>query len=347
MSSRCWQDFQLFRVSWQHRTIALGISNFEKKTNLISLKNLKKSQKTSHLENYKELSSHYWRQDSQSLRVLWQDLTTGLGISDFYKVVIIQIFWNFSKRPQKTSYLENYKELSIHTWRQDSQSLRVLWQELTTELEIQILKNNYNLIFLNIFEKITKTSNLENYKELSSRIWRQDSQSLIVFWQYPTTGRDFWILRKKINIIFLKTLKKITKNVASQKLQRFEQSYLDARFATVESTLTGTKYRVGNFRFWGKINLNFLKIFWKNHKKRHISKTTRIWTIRFGGKICNFKEYSDSTQLQGCEFEILNNNNNILSFLGISQKTSYLENYNDLSSHIKRQDLRRQCVRWQ
>ena len=94
----------------------------------------------------------------------------------------------------------------------------------------RFLKNNFILNFLKIFEKITKKSYLENYKELSSQIWRQESQSLIVLWQYPTTGLGISDFAKKINITFLKTLKKNTKNVVSRKLQGFEQSYLEARF---------------------------------------------------------------------------------------------------------------------
>ena len=59
----------------------------------------------------------------------------------------------------------------------------------------------------------------------------------------------------------------------SRKLQGFEQSYLETRFVTPKSTLTAPNYRVGNFRFL-KTNLIFLKIF-ENHKKHHISKTTK------------------------------------------------------------------------
>ena len=61
---------------------------------------------------------------------------------------------------------------------------------------------------------------------------------------------------------FLKIFEKITKNVISRKLQGFEQSYLEARFAILESTLRGPNYRVGIFRFLeNDNNLSFLKIF--------------------------------------------------------------------------------------
>ena len=51
---------------------------------------------------------------------------------------------------------------------------------------------------------------------------------------------------------------------------------MEARFAIFESSLTGLDYRVENFRFLkSKNNFSFLKIFGKNHKKNHISKTTK------------------------------------------------------------------------
>ena len=52
----------------------------------------------------------------------------------------------------------------------------------------------------------------------------------------------------------------------------------------------------------------FLKFFLKKSQKRHISKTTRIWAAIFGGKIRNPWKYSDRTQLQGWEFQILKEN---------------------------------------
>ena len=209
----------------------------------------------------------------------------------------------------------------------------------------RFLKNNFILNFLKIFEKITKNVISRKLQRIEQSYLETRFAILDCTVTVPNYRVGNFRFCEKNYYKFSENFEKNTKNVTSRKLQNFEQSYLQARFATFESTLTGTKYRVGNFG--KKSHIKLMKIFSKSHKRRHISKTTRIWTITFGGKICNSLEYSDSTQLQGCEFEILNNHKNILSFLGISQKTSYLENYNDLSSHIKRQDLRRQCVRWQ
>ena len=156
LNSHIWrQGLQLLRVLWQHPTTRLRISNFEKQLIKIFWKFLKKSQKTSYLEKYRDLSSHIWRQDSQSLRVFWQDLTTGLGISDFagkkYK-----FSENFLKTSQKTSYLENYKELSSHIWRQDSTSVKVLWQHPTTRLGISNFERKLIKIFWNFLKKSQK-----------------------------------------------------------------------------------------------------------------------------------------------------------------------------------------------
>ena len=46
---------------------------------------------------------------------------------------------------------------------------------------------------------------------------------------------------------FFKT--KSQKNVISGKLQDFEQSYLEAKFLTPESTLTESRYRDENLKF--------------------------------------------------------------------------------------------------
>ena len=62
--------------------------------------------------------------------------------------------------------------------------------------------------------------------------------------------------------------KKITKNVISRKLQGFEPSHLETRFAILESTLTGPNYRVGNFMFCKLFcNLCLLKILEKKIKE--------------------------------------------------------------------------------
>ena len=42
---------------------------------------------------------------------------------------------------------------------------------------------------------------------------------------------------------------KTRKNVTPQKLPRFEQSYLKAIYAILDSTLTTLNYRIGNLNF--------------------------------------------------------------------------------------------------
>ena len=101
---------QPLRLLWQPHIYRLGNSNFEKKFHKIFLK---KSQKTSYLENCKVLGSHIWRQNSQLLRVPWQSLTTEIVFSSYIKFFIPKI-WKILRKSKKKSYLENYKTLSRH-----------------------------------------------------------------------------------------------------------------------------------------------------------------------------------------------------------------------------------------
>ena len=57
--------------------------------------------------------------------------------------------------------------------------------------------------------------------------------------------------------------------------------------------------------FWNL--LKFLNIFWKNHKKRHISKKTRTWEARFGGKIRNSWEHPHNIQQQEWDLQRFGN----------------------------------------
>ena len=53
--------------------------------------------------------------------------------------------------------------------------------------------------------------------------------------------------------------KKIIKNAISRKAKNFEQSYLDARFATPASTLTATHISVEIFKFGQFVLISKLK----------------------------------------------------------------------------------------
>ena len=95
---------------------------------------------------------------------------------------------NFKLKTIKTSDLENYKDLSSQMRRRDSQPLRVLWQPPTKGLGISKYgKQILNLSFLTtFFEKIAKMSDLESSKDLSSHIWRPNSQTPRELFQLPT-----------------------------------------------------------------------------------------------------------------------------------------------------------------
>ena len=60
---------------------------------------------------------------------------------------------------------------------------------------------------------------------------------------------EFQIFKNFKKFKFSENFEKITKNVISRKLQKIEESYLEARFATFDSTLTVPNYRFVNFRF--------------------------------------------------------------------------------------------------
>ena len=114
----------------------------------------------------------------------------------------------------------------------------------------RFLKTNNNLSFLKNFEKITK--NVISRK--LQRIEQSYLETRFAILESTLTGPNYRVgnfrfLKTNNNLSFLKNFEKITKNVISRKLQRIEQSYLETRFAILESTLTGPNYRVGNFRF--------------------------------------------------------------------------------------------------
>ena len=81
-----------------------------------------------------------------------------------------------------------------------------------------------------------------------------------------------------MNFVYLSSLKifKMTENVTSRKLKATEQSHLDARFATSESTHS-TQLQGWQLHILKKLKLCFQKKFLKKiTKKRHISKTTKV-----------------------------------------------------------------------
>ena len=60
-----------------------------------------------------------------------------------------------------------------------------------------------------------------------------------------------------IYLSFFEKKEKIIKNAISRKPTRFEQSYLDSRFATPECTLAATHYKVEKIKFGQFLYLNF------------------------------------------------------------------------------------------
>ena len=117
----------------------------------------------------------------------------------------------------------------------------------------RFLKNSNNLKFLNIFEKTTKNV----IPRKLQRIEQSYLEARFAIFESTLTETNFRVgnfrfKKKNYNLNFLKIFEKITKKVISRKLQRIEQSNLEARFAILDNTLTVPNYRVGNFRFCGK-----------------------------------------------------------------------------------------------
>ena len=76
---------------------------------------------------------------------------------------------------------------------------------------------------------------------------------------------------------------KITKNVIFRKLKRIEQSYLEARFAILASTLIGPNYRVENLEFQIvkkyiiKLSENFFEKTKTSYLKNYKDLNSHIW----------------------------------------------------------------------
>ena len=191
------------------------------------------------------MSSYIWRQDSQALRVPWQHRTTGQKNSNFQNI-LIHGFWKFFEKSQKTSYLENYKDLTM----------RVPWQHPNTG---QGISNFWNINQFKFSEKF-----LKNHK-------KRHISKTITIWavilggkirnpgEYPDStqlqGKEFQNFKPNYIKFFVNFFEKTTKNVISRKNYKDLSSHvLEARFATHESTLTAPNYRVGNFKFH--------KLFW-------------------------------------------------------------------------------------
>ena len=149
--------------------------------------------------------------------------------------------------------------------------------------------------------KSEKTPHLENHRDLSSHSGTPDLQPLIVSWKHPTirlwnSNSVNFCIQFSLYLKFLKKKKEKITNAISPKPKEFEQSHLDARFSTSDFTLTAPHYRVDKLMFAQIfLYLRLKKRTWENHKKRHISKTKRIWAVIVGLQICKFWMHPDST----------------------------------------------------
>ena len=108
---------------------------------------------------------------------------------------------------------------------------------LSKVIQFFLIRNlkNHKILFVKNFLNKRKMSHLGNYRQISSRIRRQDLQLPRDSQQYPTTGLRTSNFEKLQIEIFYKILEKTKESTITRK--KIEHSYSEARLATPESTL--------------------------------------------------------------------------------------------------------------
>ena len=155
-----------------------------------------------------------------------------------------------------------------------------------------------------LWKKNKKTSYLENYQKLSSHIQRQALQLLRVPSQCPTTELRSSTFCNFLKFKFLKIFWKNHKKCHISKTTRIWAAIFRGKIRNPlrvpsQFPITG----LISSKFWNFLTFRFFEIFGENHKKRHISKATRIWAVILGGEIRNFLEYSDRFSLHNENFK--------------------------------------------
>ena len=163
-----------------------------------------------------------------------------------------------SQYPESTLIAPNYRVGNFKVWR----------------------KNYFRYYSWKLFDKSQK-----RYISETTRVWAVKFGGYIRNpWEYPesTQVQSKWF-KNLINENWLQFFEKFLKK--SQKTLKLKNY----------TNLSDYKWRQGSQvenKNWVKFSENFLI----NHKKRDISKTTTIWAVKFGGKICNPWKYPDSVR---------------------------------------------------
>ena len=129
-------------------------------------------------------------------------------------------------------------------------------------------KKNYTQVLL---KKILKNDISRKVESFEQTYLGKICNPMRVPSQIPITGlrsSKFWTFLTSIFFFFLKISEKIIKNVISRKLQGFEQSYLEAKIATPESTLTEPHRRDGNIKFCDFFISKFSEFFFFENLKK-------------------------------------------------------------------------------
>ena len=117
---------------------------------------MEKITKKSYLENNKDVSIQIGRQNLQLLIVPWQSLYTE---ENFFSILRNFLYPSYLKKFEKTysSYLKNYKKLSLQTQSQDSKTAESTLTDSKNMIEIFKLLEFFNIwVFLKISEKYIK-----------------------------------------------------------------------------------------------------------------------------------------------------------------------------------------------
>ena len=192
----------------------LKTSKFEeKKINFLKIV-WKITKKTSYLENYKDLSSHSWRQDSQHLRP-WE-FTDNPKLKRLGRWNLEEIKLNVILLKKKTSQ-KNVISRKLQELEQSHSEARIATLRVPSQIPTTGLRSSQFLNFLkilscfeNFWKNHKKTSYLENYMDLKSKIWRQNLQPLRLPWHPPNTGLRISNFHKLLKINYKNFFEKMT-----------------------------------------------------------------------------------------------------------------------------------------
>ena len=194
-----------------------------------------------------------------------------------------------------SNFEKNCTILSSPIWRQNLQLQRVPWQSLTTEITISTFAKLFIIKFSEKFWKKIQKNVIswklkETYWEIIKRkhIGRQISQHLKVPWQSLTIQI---IISSFAKFFIIKFSEKFWKNSKKRHISKTTGIWAAIIKGKIHNPLRVTSHSNNSIEIFKVLEFLTFKFFLKNSdeikKKRHISKTTKIWAVNFGGEIRN------------------------------------------------------------